>query len=177
LNDIDNVELHKIGLSDQDMQASLAPREVDNIGSNAVTACADAAGGEAIELRRGDEVLKDVAHLEPIALVKIDVEGHEIEALRGLETMLRAHQPIVLFESMGKHGPNGSDAILRLLSSFGYRNYYTLAKDFPWPQWRAPLIRVVLRAALGARYVLERRENFDDRYYNLAIATADQELI
>jgi hypothetical protein len=33
-----------------------------------------------------------------------------------------------------------------------------------------------VRAVLGARYVLKKRENFDDRYYNLAIATTDQQL-
>jgi len=176
LNGASNVDARAIGLSDRDAFATLAPQETNNIGSNAVTTKSDVAGAERIELRRGDAVIAGCADIEPIALVKIDVEGHEIEALRGLSNMLQAHRPIILFETKGKHGENGSDAILALLRGLGYENFYTLAKDFPFPHWRSPIARAAIRAALGARYVLQRRESFDDRYYNLAIATSDQEL-
>jgi FkbM family methyltransferase len=175
LNKSYNIEPHQIGLSDQDAQASLVQVQLDNIGSNAVSADAGT-GSETIKLCRGDDLLKSLASPEQIALEKIDVEGHEIEALRGLESTLRAQRPIILFETTGKQGPSGSVAILDLLRSFGYLNFYTLAKDFPFPQWRSPLIRAAIRAAMGARYVLTKRESFDDRYYNLAIATVDQQL-
>ena len=177
LNQITNVDVYKIGLSDQEICASLAPSEADNIGSNTVNTDPDASGGEAIELRCGDRLLEGCADLEPIALVKIDVEGHETKALQGLERTLRKDRPIILFETACKNGPSGSDSHLALLRSFDYRNFYTLAKDFPMPHWRSPLIRAVLRATMGTHYVLEKHECFDDRYYNLAIATADQILV
>ena len=176
LNSCANIDLHQIGLSDRERPAFLGPVQSDNIGSNAVTAVGKV-GQEVIALRRGDAVLQSLYERDPIALVKIDVEGHEIEALRGLETTLSTHRPIILFETTGKHGPSGSDAVIDLLRTFGYRNFYTLAKDFPFPQWRSSLIRAAVRAAMGARYVLTRRESFDDRYYNLAIATVDQQLV
>jgi hypothetical protein len=175
LNNSDNIDPHQVGLSDQDRRASLAPVQADNIGSNAGTE-ASVDNSELIVLRRGDSVLQSIIGLEPIAVVKIDVEGHEIEALRGLETTLRKDRPLVLFEISRKHGRSGSDALVQLLRSFGYSNFYTLAKDFPLPRWRSPLIRAALRTAIGARYVLKKRESFDDRYYNLAIATVDQQL-
>lgn len=176
LNNCTNIDAHQIGISDQDRQASLTQAQAYNLGSSTV-AEHDGRIGEAIELRRGDAVLQSISGLEPIALVKIDVEGHEVAALRGLETTLRTDGPIVLFEITGKHGPSGSDAIVYLLRSYGYNNFYTLAKDFPLPRFRSPLIRVALRAAIGARYVLKKRDSFDDRYYNFAIATVDQQLI
>ena len=104
LNNIANVEPHQIGLSDQDKQASLIPKEANNIGSKTVAAGVAGAFSERIELRRGDEVLEGIASLEPIGLVKIDVEGHETEALRGLEATVRKHQPIILFETTGRPG-------------------------------------------------------------------------
>lgn len=83
LNKITNVELHKVGLSDQETQAALMLNEADNPGSNTLHPGTNADGGETIDLRRGDTILKTHANLAPVALVKIDVEGHEAEAVRG----------------------------------------------------------------------------------------------
>ena len=177
LNRAANIEPLAIGLSDRDARAALAPSEADNLGSNTVTTTgAPAEDTEVIELRRGDDVIANYPGLGPIALVKIDVEGHEIKALRGLVETLRAHKPIILFETAGKHGERGSDEILAFLRSVEYRNFYTLAKDLPFPQLRSPAARAAIRALFGARYVLRKWESFDDRFYNLAIATADEEL-
>lgn len=177
LNGCANIDPYQVGISSHDGQAYLVQVQSDNIGSNAVTGDANAGSAEEIALRRGDGFLESLPGLPPIGLVKIDVEGHEIEALRSLEKTLRAYRPIILFETTGKYGATGSDALVELLRSFGYRNFYTLAKDFPLPRWRSPIFRMVLRLVLGASYVLTSRENFDDRYYNLAIATIEEQLI
>ena len=49
----------------------------------------------------------------PIRLVKIDVEGHELQALRGMEGLLRRHHPRLIVE--------GRDAeVAAYLATFGY---------------------------------------------------------
>lgn len=176
LNRTTNVDVYKIGLSDREMRASLAPSEADNIGSSRVSPSSDACDCEEIELRCGDTVLEKCVDLAPVAVVKIDVEGHEYNALKGLEQTLRRQRPIILFEIPGGSGPCDRESYLALLRSFGYRNFYTLAKDYRLPHWRSPLVRAILRATMGASYVLKKHDYFDGRYYNLAIATADQVL-
>ncbi len=53
-------------------------------------------------------------------LMKIDVEDHEIEVLRGGETLLTQHKPLILFED--RTGNNGGEAG-RFLQSLGYNLY------------------------------------------------------
>lgn len=47
---------------------------------------------------RGDDMLKDI---DPLFLVKIDVEGSELDALKGMDQMLSTKHPPVYFEVMG----------------------------------------------------------------------------
>ncbi|MBT8446110.1 MAG: FkbM family methyltransferase [Gammaproteobacteria bacterium] len=52
---------------------------------------------QAIYVARGDDVLQQL-DLEEIAIIKVDVEGGELEVLKGLQETLRSHAPIVFFE-------------------------------------------------------------------------------
>jgi FkbM family methyltransferase len=64
------------------------------------------------EIRRFDEL-----ELIP-SVVKIDVQGFELPALRGMEQTLRKHLPLLMIEN----GPN-SPEIAKYLKSFGYSPY------------------------------------------------------
>jgi FkbM family methyltransferase len=75
------------------------------------------AGGTRITTRRLDSL-----GLPPPDFVKIDVEGHEIEALRGAESTLRRAQPFVVFESKRDYGaPERTLEPLFFLANLGYR--------------------------------------------------------
>lgn len=57
--------------------------------------------------------------LEEIALVKIDVEGHELEVLQGLERTLARHRPLIAFEvllyaDLGQTCPGADDRVSAL---------------------------------------------------------------
>jgi FkbM family methyltransferase len=59
--------------------------------------------------------------LPPPDFVKLDVEGHEIEVLRGAESTLRRAQPFVVFESKRDYGaPEKTLEPLFFLASLGY---------------------------------------------------------
>jgi FkbM family methyltransferase len=166
-----NVLFFRLGLSDASGKAELETREPNNLGTSSVTLGPGSSTSESVELRRGDDVIGALPELPKVALIKLDVEGHELPALKGLEGLLRSQMPVVLFETSGKGGECGSDAILSFLRSVGYSNFYALTRDFRLPNWSHPVVRAGLRAIFKARYVLDQRDELENRFYNLAIAT------
>lgn len=51
---------------------------------------------------------------KPVSLVKIDVEGHELQALQGMQTLLRRDQPRLIVEGR-------SEDVAAFLTGLGYR--------------------------------------------------------
>jgi FkbM family methyltransferase len=95
-------------------------------------------GAEAGNLQEVDvEVVRldDVVDPDlPLAFVKVDVEGAEVQALRGAHGLLRRHRPTVVFE----HGVGGADLygttseeLWDLLDDCGLR-IFDLAGDGPY---------------------------------------------
>lgn len=76
-----------------------------------------------------DKLKKIQSH--KIGLVKIDVEGHELEALKGMQQILKNHKPIVLFEQ-NRGIFNGTSDVINFLRSVGYDNLYELKKADDW---------------------------------------------
>lgn len=54
-----------------------------------------------------------------IGLIKIDVEGHELDVLKGSHNILLKHKPSLIFE----HN-TGDKEVLVFLEYYGYRNFY-----------------------------------------------------
>lgn len=79
-----NVVVHEIALSDQDGHADLRiPRAGDHLTHSLASLEADAVAGQdvtiaEVALKRLDSVITD-----DVAFVKVDVEGHELNVLRG----------------------------------------------------------------------------------------------
>jgi FkbM family methyltransferase len=85
------------------------------------------AGRQEVVALRLDTILADAARENPALLrapfaLKIDVEGHEYEALLGAEGFLAEHRPVVVFESieMGE-GIEKTRRCKELLAGRGYR--------------------------------------------------------
>jgi FkbM family methyltransferase len=85
-------------------------------------------------VRNGDEVVAEL-DLRAIAVIKIDVEGAELEVIEGLSNTLRKQQPFVVFEVLNfyllatnqplpeqtvKFRQNRIERLEHLLRSFGY---------------------------------------------------------
>jgi FkbM family methyltransferase len=54
-------------------------------------------GNENVEVNTGDHIL-DTLNVNSLALVKIDIEGHEMKAIRGLKHSIEKYKPRVLIE-------------------------------------------------------------------------------
>jgi FkbM family methyltransferase len=60
-----------------------------------------------------------------VAVIKIDVEGHELDVLRGAEGLLTARRPLVVFEHGSPHGGTFEDTrdLFELFERLSYRCY------------------------------------------------------
>lgn len=97
INKLENVDLRYVGiaLGSSDAEGKVVLDNVDNLG----TARIESGEGE-ISVRNGDALLAD---LSGVGFVKIDVEGMEIEVLKGLTSLLRRERPIIYIEVSLRH--------------------------------------------------------------------------
>jgi len=98
-NEIENCKAFQFGLSDQEDQVMIYLNPANNgnssIHSENLVDSSDVQ--EKIELKIADKVLSE-ENVSRVDLIKIDVEGHEPEALLGLKETIVNHLPYVLLE-------------------------------------------------------------------------------
>jgi FkbM family methyltransferase len=82
-----------------------------------------------VQMARFDEV---VPRERPIKFMKVDVEGHEQEVLRGSESVLSSHHPTLLVEIEQRHREQPIAETFAYLSSLGYTGW-ALFPDRPRP--------------------------------------------
>ena len=119
----ETIECHRLALSDEDGTGYLAKLSGD---------------------KRGAEVPRarlDSLSLPPPDVIKIDVEGHELEVLKGAEVLLQTHRPVVIFESL-RGGPLGKTfEPFTYLAELGYVFFvpaWYMEDDHDWMFDRVP---------------------------------------
>lgn len=115
----ENIVCHNVGLSSISRNATLTNPHL-NVGGASVV---DGEDGEKITLVRLDDI--DLA-TNDIRLIKIDVEGHEYEALSGAKETILRHKPIILFEQLPQEIYKMTSRTVDLLKSFGYVKFAVL---------------------------------------------------
>ncbi|MCB1501162.1 MAG: FkbM family methyltransferase [Bauldia sp.] len=97
----------------------------------------DRRGSLSVEVVAIDDIIRQRA-LRPPSLVKLDVEGAEMEVLEGMAATLRAHRPILIVElddatNSGLEAKTAS--LMSLLAEAGYR-FERLAQCYPDADWQ-----------------------------------------
>jgi FkbM family methyltransferase len=98
-NQIKNIVIHPFGLGDENSKKRFYRPPDNNLGTGSFVegfSENNSYQGE-LEIRIGDEALEQ-AGVTSVALIKMDIEGYEMLALKGLRRTLRVHRPIVEFE-------------------------------------------------------------------------------
>jgi len=122
-----NVHVEETGLSDAAGQATLhAP-----VSGPAATATLFAANAHSdgrhyrVRLETLDSFVGSGSVRRPIAFIKCDVEGNELNAFKGAEAVLRQDRPRLLFECEARHEPSGSvSRVFDYLTGLGYRGFF-----------------------------------------------------
>lgn len=177
---LSNVEIIEKGASDS-RGALPAISPIANFGASSITNRAPGPGEFSwiCNVDRLDELLANERG-KRIGMIKIDVEGHEPNVIRGARKILEANHPIVLFEQNIDAVTNGSSESFDLLRDMGYRFFYSLKVNTVWatPQALPSLLRKVFRIVEGVTkgppdetVVLEPVTMLEVRDYNTLIAS------
>jgi FkbM family methyltransferase len=79
--------------------------------------------------------LDDIMFVEtprPIALMKLDVEGYELEIIKGAQRLLQEFPPqVILFESDASSEPQKGNAVLQMLREHGY-DFLSIPRCLIW---------------------------------------------
>lgn len=95
MNGLDSVTIHPIGLGNVDARLAYSPPATSNSGTGSFRSAGT--GTVDLEVRRGDDYFGN-AGINRVDYLKIDVEGFEVEVLRGLAETLQRTRPICFVE-------------------------------------------------------------------------------
>lgn len=134
LNGCEKFTLHPVALSDHDGQMILYNTEKDNYGGFSLTPQAKSFVAQAsVSVQKLDDL--DVGK---VGLMKIDVENHELEVLKGAETTIRRYKPVICLENSHYYFPHifpDPDPHAEYLQSLGYVKRYANAHQSSMDVW------------------------------------------
>jgi FkbM family methyltransferase len=116
--ELENTDVHAVALSDFVGEATFAIRKHGDTSS--LRTASDGSREIRVEVTTADCMLRD---LPAISLIKIDVEGFELEVLRGAEETIRQHRPVVYFECLPEFLESRGHAMESFQSYFEEADY------------------------------------------------------
>lgn len=146
-NQLEQVTIHPTGLSDREQSLELVLPGHDNLGSGTFAPLPERHAGQ-VRSRAVARTVSLDAFSPPISgalAVKLDVEGFELRALRGMLSTIERHKPLILTEvnaEMLAQAGASPQALADFLTSRGYL-------PFAYPTSRAIIRqrRLILRTA------------------------------
>ena len=134
------IRVHTEALSDHAGTATLyGSDDMSSLNKGVHTGAGRAVPTE-VPLARLDDIL--AIEGPPVSLIKIDVQGHELEVLRGANTVISHHRPALILEHEDNLYLSAAEAsqrktdLAQLLSRFGYETLYI-------SRWGPDLLAVV----------------------------------
>lgn len=164
-----NVECFNVGVSSSRVRSRLRLNKL-NIGGARIVEGGDENDVE-IELQRLDDMCPAD---DRVTFIKIDVEGHERDALLGARRIISEYRPLIIFEQAEHDFSSGQSPTVDLLRSYGYEHFYTLEAGPTWAKYLPRFLRyfavVTSRLIFGESRYLIKRHQFEPRFYPFILA-------
>lgn len=167
LSEHQHINVRAVGLGDQAVTTVIRTLERNNLGSARISDNANVPG-DVVEVRTADEDLADcLGPSDRVRFVKLDVEGHECNVIRGMRKTLLQHRPIVAFESMDGHA---FLSITNELHSAGYTRFLTMSHG----SMRSRIGRFLTRLFTGYSVTLTEPMHPPKEFESLVLAMNDR---
>lgn len=127
-NNVENVELHKIGLSDEVTTATLH-NATDDLGKASLRAQSSSKNDVEVEISTIDVFLKK-QKIKSVDLIKIDVEGLEMAVIRGGWKTIESQLPHILFEATPDWMNENDFETFERLRKLGYLAINIITQNF-----------------------------------------------
>lgn len=125
LNEITNIETNAFALGDENTTAFIYDNWDINRGGASLVIQNEASKGHEVQVKKLDDVLEET--LQP-KMIKIDVEGFELQVLKGAKQTIAAARPILIVEfSTSRDNNYDSSELLNFIESFGFYDLFRLA--------------------------------------------------
>jgi FkbM family methyltransferase len=82
----------------------------------------DHSDSRTVQVKRLDDITHGIT--QPISLVKIDVEGHEVDVLAGAEATLTNYRPNLIVEIEKRHNSMSIEDVFQLIMDRGFRGEF-----------------------------------------------------
>ena len=106
-----------------------------------------------------------------IDLIKIDVEGNELNVLKGMKETIQKSSPIILFETQKKEIFNGTSAVINYLKSIEYNKFYSIEN---YPNTKVTIFNklafYIKFIFLSRKKYIVERDKFESKFYTFIIA-------
>jgi FkbM family methyltransferase len=123
LNKLDNVILTNAGVSEKEGTLDIGiSNDVEKFGGQS-SFCKTEDNTVTVKVVTIDSAIKD-----PVSIIQLDVEGHEMEALRGAIETIRKYKPILILETVDQTDSFWKEEILPL----GYKQTATVHVNSVW---------------------------------------------
>ncbi|WP_158623978.1 FkbM family methyltransferase [Corallococcus llansteffanensis] len=122
LNSVTNVWALQAGAGEAQGQTRLPPMDYSRSDNFGAVSLDDAEEGEPVPVRTVDSL-----ELTSCALLKLDVEGWEAQALRGAKATLERCKPLLYLEN---HNAHNAEALIAQVQAAGYRIHWHLPALF-----------------------------------------------
>ena len=104
-----------------------------------------------------------------VALIKVDVEGSELNVLKGAKDTISKNMPAILFEQSAPEIINGSSSVIKYLEDLGYE-FFIIKKNFYFGESVvAKLTSLVCRSLFGERLDFVEVKAFRKTSYDMIL--------
>lgn len=138
-----NVIVHEVGASSRasEMQATYEPGNIGSLHLSEAHGSENKLIGQLTTVMLDDYLVLEEGDF--VDFIKIDIEGHELDAIVGMQKLISQHKPHIAFEC---NSELDGRRVQEKLSELGYQNYYEMVSENFLERFSL-LSRVVYRAA------------------------------